>query len=715
MKTAVRYIVLSLISAVTAISCSRVEDEYLFARHEGLLAVDFGYDLGVLPVTRSEMAEEPVFKVTVRDIGKDVIVKTIEDHRELQTAPLVLREGKYEVRATNGTETEAAFDAPFYAGADTVDVISGETANASITCTLANVKVTVSFSDAVVDNFSRYAVTVTNENPDGTLLYEGETLGKEGYFKCTGSLVWTIGLTNTDGKEYTVSNAINDVKPRQYYNIHFDVDGDGVSGQGGTSIRVIVDNSLNEQEHNVDINLNKEPQPSVKEATGADIAEELRSPQGVNLLGLFNVSAPAGVERVVVSHSSPELVSLGIPNSINLLEVDPGIKETVNGKGLTWSEFSKGDKSLDIDFRTMFASVLPLGTYRFTINILDAQAQYVSIPVTVKIIPNIEVSMLRIDAWAKFAYVYAQYNTEEEPAGMGFQYRQGEASEWTDYAGELSKSGNTYSAMITGLDPETEYQFRAISDKDIADGKSDENIMSATTEATAQLPNFNFDAWTESGHFPNADRGSSYFWDSGNEGTSTLSKYPTSQETSHVISGSAVKMVSQYVGVGALGKFAGGNIYSGAFVKLVGMDGAEIDFGRPFSVRPTTLNGWYSYAPASINYTKSPYDNLKGTQDVAKIYVALTDWTGPFRVNNATGTLFNPDDPSVIAYGELEDNTGTGGEYRQFTINLQYRDSRRPSYVLIVVSASKYADFFTGGTGSTMYIDEFNFGFDPAE
>ena len=56
---------------------------------------------------------------------------------------------------------------------------------------------------------------------------------------------------------------------------------------------------------------------------------------------------------------------------------------------------------------------------------------------------------------------------------------------------------------------------------------------------------------------------------------------------------------------------------------------------------------------------------------------------------------------------------GTGGEYKEFTIELEYRDTeRKPTYVLIVATASKYADYFTGGNGSTLYIDEFEFLFE---
>ena len=46
----------------------------------------------------------------------------------------------------------------------------------------------------------------------------------------------------------------------------------------------------------------------------------------------------------------------------------------------------------------------------------------------------------------------------------------------------------------------------------------------------------------------------------------------------------------------------------------------------------------------------------------------------------------------------------------------EYRDrTRTPKYIVIVAAASKYGDYFTGGVGSTLYLDEFSFVYDPAE
>lgn len=47
-------------------------------------------------------------------------------------------------------------------------------------------------------------------------------------------------------------------------------------------------------------------------------------------------------------------------------------------------------------------------------------------------------------------------------------------------------------------------------------------------------------------------------------------------------------------------------------------------------------------------------------------------------------------------------------EYKKFELNLDYRVTNRvPTYIVIVCSASKYGDYFVGGRGSTLYVDEF--------
>lgn len=711
MNRSIRYITLTLLALLSALSCTRKEDSLLVARGEGLLSLDLGFTPGVTVTTRAgEGTGDLIFKIEVIN-SKGTIVQTVEDHTTLGDSPISLRAGHYTVRASHGQNVEAAFDSPYYAGETEVDIVIGQTTSAAIECSLANVKVSVEVSDIVKEKFSSYSVTVDNGASGGSLTFGSGNLDKSGYFKCPGSgiLHYVVNITNTDGESYTVTQDINGVKPRDHYIISLDVNPD-VTTSAATALRITVDNTVNEQDHTLDLNLNKPARPVLTEAGGADVSAPMRAPQGVGKTGLFNLESKGGVQRVVLTHSSEDIAALGIPYTLNLQEAGEDVRTAAAEKGLVWADFKSGATSVSglLDIRTLLAYNLPLGTYTLTLSVLDQYAQRVDFLLTLNVTPAVEVSVDRVNAWARSAYVHSVFYTESRPEGMALQYRKKGEDAWTQFSGDFDVVETSFTARITGLEPATTYEVMPYT----ALEQNEASVFEFTTEEAAQLPNFNFDSWYKDGKswYANADMGDNYFWDSGNQGANTLSEVnPTSPEETFVVSGKAVRMESKYVIVA----FAGGNLYSGSFGAVSGL-GASINFGRPYTSRPSALHGWYSYAPKAIDKVKAPYEDLKGTMDVGKIYVALTDWSSPFNVNTNTGTFFVPDeDPAVIAYGELEITENSNGEYKEFTINLDYRDlERKPTHVLVVVTASKYADYFTGGVGSTMYIDEFQFLFE---
>lgn len=322
---------------------------------------------------------------------------------------------------------------------------------------------------------------------------------------------------------------------------------------------------------------------------------------------------------------------------------------------------------------------------------------------------DVAVDVSRVDAWTSVAWAYG---TAQEGKDNGFEYRKAGTEEWTRVPQSwLTVSGGSFSACIRNLQPTTTYEVRAYSDSDYSP------VTTITTEDLSTIPNMNFDQWWLDGKVwcPWAEGGTST-WDTGNKGATTLgdSNSVPSTDTWNGKAGYSAELNTKFVGIGVVGKLAAGNIYTGEYRKTDGTNGI-LGFGRPFTGRPTKLKGHYKYRCVNISHSSdNDYKHLIGQPDTMSIYIALTNWSEPYEIRTrpTNRQLFDKNDPSVIAYGEF--TLGSSVEqWSDFTIDLDYRrTNEKPTHVVIVVSASKYGDFFTGGSGSTLWVDDFTLEWD---
>lgn len=343
-----------------------------------------------------------------------------------------------------------------------------------------------------------------------------------------------------------------------------------------------------------------------------------------------------------------------------------------------------------------------------------------------------------VNVWSDFADVTLPF-----PDGVvtkECKYRISGTEDWNTVSNVEQADGKLI-ATITGLIPGTEYDFCfAING---VNGK----ITTATTELQKQLENGSFDEWNQNGDtwFPGTAAEASAknsYWDTGNVGAATMSKNPSIGESNdvHTVGGKSGKLSSQFVGLFGVGKFAAGNIYIGRYMETyanVTNMGARIRFGREFSSRPTELKGWYKYTRGKDkmygDYNKSELTDSGG--DKCSIYIVLTDNIGlvdadgvktAYEIDNhatdqpakfiyKNAIDFSENNKDVIAYGSITDEESKGSfdesgnvVWKQFSIDLKYRDlTRKPKFIIVVASASKYGDFFTGYENSTMLIDDF--------
>ena len=290
------------------------------------------------------------------------------------------------------------------------------------------------------------------------------------------------------------------------------------------------------------------------------------------------------------------------------------------------------------------------------------------------------------------------------------EYKEQNASTWqTVDEKNMEVKGGKFTATLTGLTGSTTYNYRVS-----VDGVPGAE-QSFTTVAAAELPNGGFEDWsegyTQSGNaFQVPNKAGEAFWGTGNEGSMTMESignvtYPTSES----VSGQAALLESKY----AIIKLAAGNLFTGEF----GFDpdhtlDGQLTFGRSFTSFPTALRLYYKYTSATIDKigdNVGDLASLKGQPDMCHIYIALTDkqytiknWSGN---NGNYRQLFDKDDSGIIAYGEFISDESTSS-FQQIEIPIEYRANRAPKYIIIVASSSRYGDYYIGGVGSKLWIDE---------
>ena len=716
------YILLTLLFGITCSSCEQDEmkDPY------GYLSVNVAKDNSLISVSKATGSDRFLASVYIIKSGTRDTVYRNDDYTAMDAQRLLA--GEYRVVVITDPATTGNFDAPVYKGETTIQLFANSNQTAKVVCTLANVKATVMFSEKIKANFIDYTAHVTDGVSRVDFLKD-ET--RSAYFM-PGELNLTVDLINNNGTEYKdiqLKNIPNTL-PRQHYKLIIDVDDSNSSStdQGGGNFSISVDETTNELECKYTIILNNEPRP-VLTVPGV----ELITDEYNYLTGALKVAEGNGTAVQLTTTASYPISRLAISSDyfletelkkefVELTTASTAMKAQIKALGIDLPNAMFGERSAVIDFSSFTAKLPSLGTgarnHLLKVIVRDDHHQETELHLTFVVQPNGTANTQEANAWAKFAKLKGTCYAETRPEFL-FKYRKLGELAWTtipqDQLTIAEETPNNYlfTATATPLTPATTYEYMACTNA------NDGQIVEFTTEAILQIPNSNFDSWYKSGKnlYPNVDLSAeNFWWDSGNEGANTLSENnPTSEEKTVVISGSACKMASTAV----LGNFAAGNVYTGDFGKAVisGGAGATLSFGRPFASRPSKLKGYYKYTPGTVDYAKKGLN--KGDSDECFIYIAVCHWSAPFAVNTSTNTFVNFDDPSVLGFGSLSNNTEISGAsangYQEFEIPVVYKDKdsdTKATYILVVATASRYGDYFTGSTKSVLYMDELELVYD---
>ncbi|MBR5281806.1 MAG: PCMD domain-containing protein [Alistipes sp.] len=333
---------------------------------------------------------------------------------------------------------------------------------------------------------------------------------------------------------------------------------------------------------------------------------------------------------------------------------------------------------------------------------------------------DVVVDIVQADAWGKVMWLYGEGLSGTD---LGFRYREAGSDEWLDVE-DVKVNGGSFSACVRGLQTLTEYEIMAYSNDDVS------AVKRVKTEGVAPLENGGFEDWATIKKIvcPYLTEETA-FWGTGNPGAAMVSA-TVSDKSTDVRPGStgtySAMLESKFANMAGIGKFAAGNLFVGKYIATVGTNGI-VGFGRRFTARPTALRFWVKYNCGEIDRIGTlPAGSAvqMGDNDTGSVFVALGDWTkeeygvdadGEIKGTDDTpliidtrdkSTFFNPKSSAVIAYGEMLFSE-TIGEWREVTIPLEYvTTSKVPTHIVIVNSASRLGDYFTGSTQSVLWLDD---------
>ncbi|MBR5803533.1 MAG: PCMD domain-containing protein [Bacteroidaceae bacterium] len=521
---------------------------------------------------------------------KGNVVKSTDNFSEDEEfqGNIVLLSGVYTIVAhsANWDGEGSGFDVPFYYGRTTIEVKPKSLVKATLTCTQANVKITVNYDQTFTSSFKSAKTTIMSSLTDVLpieFIMNQPLLS--GYIP-VGDFEAKLDIVNNKDMNYSLTRTFTDVQARDHYILNFKLADEGYLGDGtGGGVHVEVDESTN--------------------------------------------------------------------------------------------------------------------TYTFTFEVPRKSA--ISL---VTRMPN---------AWSNFAMLNASITAKTadfKNSGLVIQWKKVNDENWNEMPeGLLTVDAlDNVTATLKGLIPNTAYEYRLC----YVDGDTEVvgNSVTFTTEQQVALYNGGFESWWMDDKVAYANEQGVSYWDTSNKGAASFGGSNTTETSSPVHGGSkAAKLESKYIVI----KFAAASLYTGSFGELVGTSGAKLNWGVPFTVRPTALKGYMQYAPQAVNRVGKnlPADApAKGESDVCGMYCALL--SEALQVDNTDMSTF-PDwenDSRVIAYGALpaEQNVNSNGEWKEVNIPLVYRDlNRKPTHLLVVFSASKFGDYFHGGEGSILYVDDFSF------
>ena len=622
---------------------------------------------------------------------------------------LELLAGEYRVTVEAGEEVAASFTQRLYKGEESFTVTPGVNTPVEVKCTLQNTAVAAVFDGTIPENFgTNFEVRVmpgatydeSRADNASTLRYTEDATGYFTLDEGIDALSWQFSGTQNTLGTVTKTGSIPDVRTPGKYTLTFRYSPDLPGFIEAVAIRV--DDSTDD----FDDTIIWSPNPTI-EGDGFEISETQQYQGGEKRFLITTVKPMTAATLTFDGKPYDLLAAISAPAAGLAVEQTAENALTVTLSDDFFAGCTGGDHTLRFeasdngggngDAECIFAlqgiitpSEADYDLWRNTVTlrarVFDAGASAVTFGLRSK-----------AGEWQEVAGTNS---------GDGY-WTATFGAEWVESTNENGQTIYTPTAG-TGVWAEGEYECRAMIGEQ-------ESLASFTTAGGQSIPGGDM----EDGSMSCFNNNHGSFWDSGNN--SYTPQLCTQQEKS----GSKCALLAATTSFGVM---AAGNLFTGSFNQS-GFNGT-VSFGQPYDwqARPQKMHLLF-YAEVLGLVNKNQHDGplANDTQDQARIYVAIVDWSTPHGVTSGTSDPTGVWDPAkgiyggdntteasgkIIAYGSyFIEEQSSGGEMLPLDLTLHYYDKEtKPSgsYTLVISCAtSAYGDYMNGCSTNRLYVDDF--------
>lgn len=559
---------------------------------------------------------------------------------------IALNTGEYRLLAQYGDSSAVSFNpsAAWYAADEQFTVNPQSTTDVSAVAKMSKVKVAVNHGPNIQADYSQYySLVKLDGNSSKELRFEkGET--RAGYIPA-GKLVYELYVYNAATSKwlYCPIDAV-EYKPNTFVTFNVDIN----KGQGTLKISISIDDSVDEMTQEVEVPFEAAPQekPTVTLA-GFVEGNTFSFVEGVEYENVqANIVAKGKIKSCIFSHTSGYLTAMNIPSEVDLADpdLDAAVESSLKSLGFRWVREMRGKRFSNVDFSRLSESIkysqekgLFDGTFKISVS--DSAGNSVAEPVEFTISQKQAEFTFDPQPYNAFAKRLSGLNatlSSGSADALVFQYRKKGSGEWISVHSDATAAGtNVTFPDVKGLNPETEYEVRAIynDNENLAS-----EIKSLTTESAAQVGNAGFEEWSEWEYYVNKDglfwgndvyqtnyapylNEESRWWDSNNSETTpgnrtntgaTYKSFPMVSYVSGKDGGRAAQMMliaisnTATAGTAPTPTVGLGRIFTGVY-------GAQQ--GHSFSSRPDRMEVWYKYESVSSDSFKI-YISVKNGETV---------------------------------------------------------------------------------------------------